>query len=158
MHTASAARTNSRLWGNSTMGRISPLVAAIGLVTGLGLTSCSGSTGSDDASVASCEAAMALRTQGGSTDERQQLLDESLLQARMSQESTFVELVGSPSLSLTILVNHFFDSSKYKVRQVLLLPCRRQEHDREVIFTNKSYFRRLASANSPYSPSRSVGF
>ena len=105
MHTASAARTNSRLWGNSTMGRISPLVAAIGLVTGLGLTSCSGTTGSDDASVASCEAAMALRTQGGSTDERQQLLDESLLQARMSQESTFVELVADADTNAGGVIN-----------------------------------------------------
>ena len=72
--------------------------ARLGLVAALGsslilVSGCSGSSGPDDAAVKACEAAMQLRTQSGTMEERQALLDESLLQARMSKEPGMVDVV-----------------------------------------------------------------
>ena len=71
--------------------------ATLGLVAALGsslilVSGCSGSSG-PDAAVKACEAAMQLRTQSGTMEERQALLDESLLQARMSKEPGMVDVV-----------------------------------------------------------------
>lgn len=69
-----------------------------GVVVGLGLllatlTGCSSSSGGQDASVKACEAAMALRTQSGTIEEREELMDETLLQARMSKDPGMVAVV-----------------------------------------------------------------
>lgn len=63
------------------------------------------SSGSDEATTLACEAAMNLRTQGGSTEKRQLTLDEALLQARMSMEPRFVAVVEDSDTNAGGVIN-----------------------------------------------------
>ena len=71
------------------LGLFAAISSSLILVSG-----CSGASGPDDAAVKACESAMKLRTQSGTMEERQALLDESLLQARMSKEPGLVDVVA----------------------------------------------------------------